>query len=143
NARPLLLEFLHHCRGQFNGDRMARQLICGGEEITLESQRVRINVANHHRIAGCFHKIVGKKKMAGLEIMRDVVESFAFSNSKRNLVNLTLRQLPENLAASYGAVEKIFPSFERSPWMPPRIDFKRDSASHYAVTFQHSSHAAA
>ena len=122
---------------------MARQLVSGREEIAFERESVRVNVANHHGIACGFHKIIGGKKVAGFEIMRDVVQRFAFANRKGNLVDFALREFPENLAATYGMIEQIFSRLERTPWMPPRINFECGGAAHYAVTLKNASYAPA
>ena len=103
--RPLFFEFFHHCRGQFHGYRVAWELIGGGEEITFEREGVRIDVANHHGIAGGFYEIIGREEVAGFEFVGDVVKSFAFANGERSLVDLALGELPEYFAAAGGAIE--------------------------------------
>src|SRR5207344_1934185 len=97
---------------------MARQLISSGEKVTFKRQCVRVDVAHQHRIRGCFYEIIGRKKVPSLQVMRDVVKSLAFAHGEGNLINVALRQLPENVAAADRAIEEIFSSFERTFRMP-------------------------
>src|SRR5580658_2577761 len=103
---------------------MPGQLICCGKEITLQREGVRVDVADQHRIARGFHEIIRKKKVSGFEIVRDVIHSFAFTHGEGNLIHVTFSELPENVAAAYCMIEKVFSRFERTFRMAPRVNLE-------------------
>ena len=84
---------------RFIGHGMARQLIGRGEEKAFERQRLRKNIADERGIACGFHEFIGGHKMAGFEVVRDIVESLAFADGEGNFINFALGELPENVAA--------------------------------------------
>jgi len=133
---PLFLELVHHFRGQFAGRRVPGKFIGGWEEETFERLGARRNITNQRWIARGIQKIARAHELSCLQFAGDVEHRFAFAHRERLLVDLTARELPEDLAARHGMIEKVFAGLQRPLRMPPRVDLKRQSATNHAICFE-------
>src|SRR5204863_1393743 len=121
---PLLLELTHHFHSQFAGCGMPGKLIGGREEETFQRLRSRSKIADQRRVARGIKKIARTHELSRLQIACDIEHGLAFAHRERLLEHLSVRDLPENIAAGHGMIKEIFACLERALRMPPRVNLK-------------------
>src|SRR5882672_5420469 len=99
---------MHHFRGQFAGRRMPGKFISGGEEETFKRLSAPRKIANQRRIACGIKKIARAHELSRFELARDVEHRFAFAHRERLLVDLAVREFPEDLPAGHSMIKKVF-----------------------------------
>ncbi len=72
--------------------------------------------------------------------MGDVKNGLAFPYSERQLVNMTVGNLPEYIVAGDGVVEEILAGLQAAAWMAPRVHLKGKRAADDAVLLEQPRH---
>src|SRR5260370_8366193 len=102
---------------------MPRQEIGRREEESLERFGGRGDVANQFRILRGRQEFVRGHQFLRFQVMGDVKNGLAFPYSERQLVNMTVGNLPEYIVAGDAVVEEILaalqPTASLAPPAPP------------------------
>src|SRR6266568_4841398 len=119
---------------------MSWKFIRRRKEKAFESLRARRKIMNQPGVACGIKKIARAHELSRFEFVGDVKHRFAFAHRERLLVDLAVRELPEDLLAGHGTIEKVFPGLQGALRMPPCINLKRRRAAHHAICSQQIRH---
>ncbi len=107
---------------------------------TFERLRSRRKIANQPRITRRIKKLARTHELSRLQVACDIEHGLAFAYRERLLEHLSVRDLPENIAAGHRVIKEIFACLKRALRMAPRVNLKSQLAAHHTIFFQDVPH---